>query len=151
MDAAREVTQLLERQLHLTVCLVDHPRRGLGPSLSAVASRCTVPVTVDVDLPTRPAAAIEGIAYYTASELLQNISKHSRATSATLDVWRTDRRLMLQVTDNGVGGASTRAGTGLAGLAERLAAVDGLLALTSPPGGPTTVSAVLPWRERDTD
>jgi signal transduction histidine kinase len=135
----------LARGIHPAI-LTD---RGLGPALSAVASRCTVPVAVDVDLPNRPAAAIEGIAYYTASELLQNVSKHSRATTATLDIWRTDERLLIQVTDNGVGGASTAGGTGLAGLAERLGAVDGLLAVTSPAGGPTTVSAVLPWRNRD--
>ncbi|WP_438827386.1 sensor histidine kinase [Streptomyces otsuchiensis] len=135
----------LARGIHPAI-LTD---RGLGPALSAVASRCTVPVTVEADLDGRPAAAIEGIAYYTASELLQNVSKHSRARAATLDVWRAGERLMLQVTDNGVGGASTGNGTGLAGLAERLEAVDGMLAVSSPQGGPTAVTAVLPWRERD--
>jgi signal transduction histidine kinase len=137
----------LARGIHPAI-LTD---RGLSPALSAVASRCTVPVTVEVDLPHRPAAAIEGIAYYTASELLQNVSKHSRARTAALDIWRADDRLMIQVTDDGVGGASTSGGSGLAGLAERLGAVDGLLAVTSPRGGPTTVSAVLPWRERGLD
>jgi signal transduction histidine kinase len=107
-----------------------------------------VPVTVDVELPRRPAEAIEGIAYFTASELLQNVSKHSRARQAGVDVWRTGDRLMLQVTDDGHGGADPTTGSGLAGLAERLAAVDGLLAVHSPPGGPTTITAELPWRER---
>jgi signal transduction histidine kinase len=134
----------LARGIHPAI-LTD---RGLGPALSAVASRCTVPVTVEVELPHRPAEAIEGIAYYTASELLQNVSKHSGARRAWAEVWRADDRLMLQVTDDGRGGADVTAGTGLAGLAERLAAVDGLLAVESPAGGPTTVSAALPWRDR---
>ncbi|TYR38590.1 sensor histidine kinase, partial [Streptomyces parvus] len=122
--------------------------RGLDAALSAIASRCTVPVTVEVDLVSRPAQAIEGIAYFTVSELLQNISKHARATRATVDVWRAGDRLMLQVTDNGGGGARLDGGSGLAGLAERLDAVDGVLVLDSPEGGPTTVTAELPWRDR---
>ncbi|MER7109301.1 sensor histidine kinase, partial [Streptomyces sp. NPDC000229] len=101
---------------------------------------------VEVDLPTRPAPAIEGIAYFTVSELLQNVSKHSRASRATVDVWRVDDRLMLQVADDGRGGAEVTEGSGLAGLTERLDAVDGILAVHSPAGGPTTVTAELPWR-----
>nr|WP_262387156.1 sensor histidine kinase [Streptomyces sp. TRM49041] len=132
----------LARGIHPAV-LTD---RGLDAALSAVASRCTVPVTVDVDLPNRPAPAIEGIAYFTVSELLQNVSKHARARHATVDVWRTGDRLLLQVADDGHGGADPAGGTGLAGLAERLDAVDGILAVHSPAGGPTTVSAELPWR-----
>ncbi|MFD7508658.1 sensor histidine kinase [Streptomyces sp. NPDC059853] len=135
----------LARGIHPAI-LTD---RGLGPALSAVASRCTVPVAVEVELPVRPAQAIEGIAYFTASELLQNVSKHSGATRARLEAWRTaEDRLLLQVWDDGRGGADAAAGSGLAGLAERLAAVDGLLAIVSPPGGPTTVTAELPWRDR---
>jgi signal transduction histidine kinase len=132
----------LARGIHPAV-LTD---RGLDAALSAVASRCTVPVQVEVDLPSRPAPAIEGIAYFTVSELLQNISKHSRATRATVDVWRVENRLMLQVTDNGMGGASVSGGSGLAGLAERLDAVDGILVVDSPAAGPTRVTAELPWR-----
>ncbi|MFF8984074.1 sensor histidine kinase [Streptomyces globisporus] len=132
----------LARGIHPAV-LTD---RGLDAALSAIASRCTVPVTVEVDLDSRPAQAIEGIAYFTVSELLQNISKHARATRATVDVWRAGDRLMLQVTDNGRGGASSASGGGLAGLAERLDAVDGVLVVDSPTGGPTTVTAELPWR-----
>ncbi|KOG49806.1 sensor histidine kinase [Streptomyces decoyicus] len=132
----------LARGIHPAI-LTD---RGLGPALSALAARCTVPVTVTVDLDHRPAAAIEGIAYFTASELLQNVSRHARATSATLDVWRTADRIMVLVSDNGRGGAHTATGTGLAGLAERLDAVDGLLVVDSPVGGPTRITAELPWR-----
>ncbi|MFM9745633.1 sensor histidine kinase, partial [Streptomyces brasiliscabiei] len=79
--------------------------RGLDAALSSVASRCTVPVVVDVDLPARPVPAIEGIAYFTVSELLQNVSKHAGASRATVDVWKVENRLMLQVADDGVGGA----------------------------------------------
>ncbi|MEU1486654.1 ATP-binding protein, partial [Streptomyces sp. NPDC005752] len=101
---------------------------------------------VTVDLDSRPAQAIEGIAYFTVSELLQNVSKHARATRASVDVWRVSDRLMLQVTDDGRGGAGVSAGGGLAGLAERLDAVDGVLVVDSPDEGPTTVTAELPWR-----
>ncbi|MGQ4445699.1 sensor histidine kinase, partial [Streptomyces violaceoruber] len=132
----------LARGIHPAV-LTD---RGLDAELSSVASRCTVPVKVTADLTERPAAAIEGIAYFTVSELLQNVSKHARATSAAVEVWRVENRLMLQVVDNGVGGADASAGSGLAGLAERLDAVDGILVVDSPAGGPTRITAELPWR-----
>ncbi|MEU1514655.1 sensor domain-containing protein [Streptomyces sp. NPDC005811] len=134
----------LARGIHPAV-LTD---RGLDAALSAVASRCTVPVKVSVDLASRPAQAIEGIAYFTVSELLQNISKHSGARSASVEVWRTDERLLIQVGDDGRGGARLDAGTGMRGLAERLDAVDGVFVVESPAGGPTTVTAELPWRER---
>ncbi|MFF8473115.1 sensor histidine kinase [Streptomyces sp. NPDC015414] len=134
----------LARGIHPAV-LTD---RGLDAALSAVASRCTVPVMVTADLPTRPAAAIEGIAYFTVSELLQNISKHSRARSASVDVWRAEDRLLVQVRDDGAGGATLEGGSGMRGLAERLGAVDGLFVVDSPVGGPTVVTAELPWRDR---
>ena len=135
----------LARGIHPAI-LTD---RGLDAALSSVASRCTVPVTVTVDLPARPAEAIEGIAYFTISELLQNVSKHSAARAAEVDVWRADDRLMIQVRDDGRGGADVSAGSGMAGLAERLGAVDGLFVVSSPVGGPTVVTAELPWRERE--
>ncbi|MEU2561811.1 sensor domain-containing protein [Streptomyces longispororuber] len=134
----------LARGIHPAV-LTD---RGLGPALSSVAARCTVPVKVTADLTTRPAAAIEGIAYFTVSELLQNVSKHSGARSASVEVWRSDQRLLIQVWDDGRGGASLEGGTGMAGLSERLGAVDGLFIIDSPEGGPTTITAELPWRDR---
>jgi signal transduction histidine kinase len=135
----------LARGIHPAI-LTD---RGLDAALSSVATRCTVPVAVTVDLPARPAEAIEGIAYFTVSELLQNVSKHSGAARASVDVWRTADRLMIQVRDDGRGGADVSAGSGLAGLAERLDSVDGLFVVASPVGGPTVVTAELPWRNRD--
>ncbi|MFD8521715.1 sensor histidine kinase [Streptomyces capillispiralis] len=134
----------LARGIHPAV-LTD---RGLDAALSSVASRCTVPVKVTVDLDERPAAAIEGIAYFTVSELLQNVSKHSGARSSAVDVWRSEGRLLIQVWDDGRGGASLDGGTGIRGLADRLGAVDGLFVVESPEGGPTTVTAELPWRDR---
>ncbi|MFF7182090.1 sensor domain-containing protein [Streptomyces sp. NPDC008121] len=132
----------LARGIHPAV-LTD---RGLDAALSSIAGRCTVPVTVEVDLPARPVPAIEGIAYFTVSELLQNVSKHAEARRAWVEVWRSGDRLLLQVRDDGRGGADVAAGHGLAGLTERLDAVDGVLAVDSPAGGPTTVTAELPWR-----
>ncbi|WP_406838426.1 sensor histidine kinase [Streptomyces sp. AHU1] len=137
----------LARGIHPAV-LTD---RGLDAALSSIASRCTVPVKVTTELQTRPAAAIEGIAYFTVSELLQNVSKHSGARSASVDVWRTDDRLLIQVRDDGRGGAGVDGGTGMAGLADRLGAVDGLFVVDSPVGGPTVITAELPWRDRQNE
>ncbi|MGY3338133.1 signal transduction histidine kinase [Streptomyces filamentosus] len=132
----------LARGIHPAV-LTD---RGLDAALSSVAGRSPVPVAVTVDLPGRPVAAIEGLAYFTVVELLRNVSEHARARRASVDVWRSEDRLMLQVRDDGAGGADPARGRGLAGLAERLRSVDGVLAVDSPEGGPTTVTAELPWR-----
>ncbi|MGW7332732.1 sensor histidine kinase [Streptomyces sp. NPDC054840] len=145
----------LARGIHPAV-LTD---RGLDAALSSVAARCVVPVKVAVDLPAdppggrpggRPAEAIEGIAYFVVSELLQNVSKHAgpEARGATVDVWRAGARLMIRVSDDGRGGASPSGGSGLAGLAERLGAVDGVLSVDSPAGVGTVVTAELPWRDR---
>ncbi|MFJ8626214.1 sensor histidine kinase [Kitasatospora sp. NPDC093550] len=140
----------LARGIHPAV-LTD---RGLDAALSAVAARCTVPggVRVNVDLtdgdgePERPDSAVEGIAYFTVSELLTNVSKHAGARTASVDVWRSDHQLMVLVQDDGKGGAAPYPGSGLAGLAERIRAVDGVFLVESPEGGPTTVTVELPWR-----
>ncbi|MEU8920858.1 sensor domain-containing protein [Kitasatospora sp. NPDC048545] len=142
----------LARGIHPAV-LTD---RGLDAALSAVAARCTVPggVKVNVDLsgrdgePERPDSAVEGIAYFTVSELLTNVSKHAGARTAAVDVWRSDDQLMVLVQDDGKGGAAPYPGSGLAGLAERIRAVDGVFLVDSPEGGPTTVTVELPWRTR---
>ncbi|KJS56349.1 sensor histidine kinase [Streptomyces rubellomurinus] len=142
----------LARGIHPAV-LTD---RGLDAALSAVAARCTVPggVRVNVDLagpdgrPERPDSAVEGIAYFTVSELLTNVSKHAGARTASVEVWRSEDQLMLLVGDDGRGGAAPYPGSGLAGLAERVRAVDGVFLVESPAGGPTTVTVELPWRTR---
>jgi signal transduction histidine kinase len=92
---------------------------------------------------------VEGIAYFTVSELLTNISKHAGARTATVDAWRSADHLMLQVRDDGKGGATEEPGGGLAGLAERIRAVDGVFVVDSPVGGPTVVTVELPWRTKN--
>ncbi|MER6213012.1 sensor domain-containing protein [Streptomyces sp. NPDC001674] len=143
----------LARGIHPAV-LTD---RGLDAALSSVAARCVVPVRVAVRLEERPAEAIEGIAYFVVSELLQNVSKHAGARGAEVGVWREGSRLWVRVADDGRGGARLAGaagggvgvgGSGLAGLAERVRAVDGGFVVESPEGAGTVVVADLPWRGR---
>lgn len=117
---------------------------GLEHALTTLAARSTVPVTLHSSLPIRPAPAVEAIAYFCAAELLTNAARHAEAGAATIDVELADGRLVLRVGDDGRGGARIGAGTGLSGLAERVAAIDGRLDVVSPPGGPTVVTVTLP-------
>ncbi|MDR3035796.1 MAG: sensor domain-containing protein [Kitasatospora sp.] len=118
--------------------------RGLGPALATLAARSAVPVELVVDVPERPSPAIETIAYFCAAELLANVAKHSGARRATVEAVHVPELLRVRVTDDGRGGASMAAGTGLRGLAERVRTVDGRLDIDSPPGGPTVVTVELP-------
>ena len=118
--------------------------QGLGIALTTLAARSDLPVELVIDLPERPSAAIETIAYFCAAELLTNVTKHSGATHATLEAIHTSGLLRVRVSDNGSGGAHVGASGGLAGLAERIKNVDGRLQLSSPPGGPTAVTVELP-------
>lgn len=120
--------------------------KGLDPALATLASRSPVPVALSVDLPVRPPPAIEAIAYFCTAELLTNIAKHSQATAASVTV-TPDLRIV--VTDNGIGGAAASPGSGLAGLAERVATVDGTMTIDSPQGGPTEVVVEFPYEGRD--
>ncbi|MCK9930023.1 sensor domain-containing protein [Frankia sp. Mgl5] len=142
--ALRELRDLA-RGIHPAI-LTD---RGLPGAIPSLGMRCTVPVRVTVELDERPAPAIEGIVYFTAAELLTNISKHSQASDALVDLRRVGDNLLLRITDDGRGGASLGRGSGLAGLTERLDAIDGTLIVDSPPGGPTYVIAKVPWRDRE--
>ncbi|WP_030244611.1 sensor histidine kinase [Streptomyces sp. NRRL S-350] len=119
---------------------------GLGAALPGLTATSPVPVTVRLDLRERPEEVIARAVYFCAAELLTNVAKHSDARSAELTASAADGKVRLTVRDDGCGGATIGAGTGLAGLAERLAAVDGALRVDSPPGGPTVVSAELPSR-----
>ncbi|GLW55991.1 histidine kinase [Kitasatospora phosalacinea] len=127
---------------------------GLAEALPALAAGCAVPVTLRLDLPRGPDEAVEQTLWYCAAELLTNVTRHSAARTAELTVepvattTGTGELVRLTVRDDGRGGATAGPGngTGLAGLAERLAAVDGRLRIDSPPGGPTTVTAELPAR-----
>lgn len=121
--------------------------RGLDAALCAASARSPVPVTLDVDVPGRLPAAVETTAYYVVTEALTNVAKHAAASQATVTAAVDGDRLVVSVVDDGRGGAHSGKGHGLAGLADRLAAVDGTLAITSPAGGPTVVTASLPVAE----
>jgi len=118
--------------------------RGLAGALTGLAAESAVPCRVDVELPRRCAASVEATAYFVVAEALTNIAKHSGATRSTVTVRAPDTRLLLRVTDDGHGGADAHAGSGLTGIHHRVAAHDGTLRLTSPPGGPTTLEVELP-------
>ncbi|MEU8360363.1 sensor domain-containing protein [Nonomuraea sp. NPDC048882] len=118
--------------------------RGLAPALAALAGRCTVPVDLDVQTVERYQAAVENAVYFVCAETLTNVAKHSRATICTVQLIRIDDVLMLTIGDDGVGGAHVAKGHGLAGLADRLRAVDGELTVQSPDGGPTMIVAEVP-------
>jgi PAS domain S-box-containing protein len=117
-------------------------RGGLRAGLTALASRASVPVSLDV-APTRYAASIEATAYFVVAEALTNVTKHSRAKSARVTVSEEDRRLRIVVRDDGVGGAKL-GGPGLVGMRDRLSALEGELHVDSPPGRGTVVSAMIP-------
>ncbi len=118
--------------------------RGLDAALSALAARSPVPVSVRVDVRPRPSATVEAIAYFCVSEALTNVAKHAQARSAQVEVIRRNGTLSITVRDDGRGGADPTRGTGLVGLRDRVAAVDGTIAVSSPPGGPTVLSVTLP-------
>jgi signal transduction histidine kinase len=125
----------LARGIHPAV-LTD---RGLDPALSALAARSPIPVEVSVDVAERPPASVEAAAYFVVSEALANVAKHANATRASVTVRRSGDRLTIQVQDDGVGGAEVAEGSGLAGLRDRVGALDGELHLLSPDGGPTVL------------
>ncbi|MEU7743401.1 sensor domain-containing protein [Nonomuraea sp. NPDC049158] len=118
--------------------------RGLAPALAALAGRCTIPVDLDVQTVRRYQASVENAIYYVVAETLTNVAKHSRATICTIQLVHIGDILMLTIGDDGVGGAHVAKGHGLAGLADRLRAVDGELAVQSPDGGPTVIVAEVP-------
>ncbi|MFD6610673.1 histidine kinase [Micromonospora chalcea] len=119
---------------------------GLAGAVGELAARSVVPVTVRADL-TRPVPdLVETTAWYVVSETLGNVARHAGAGRAQVRLTRDDRRLVVEVRDDGRGGADPARGTGLTGLADRVAAVDGRLLLSSPPGGPTLVRVELPCR-----
>ena len=118
--------------------------RGLEPAVRALAARAPVPVEVLGGPTGKLPAPVETAAYFVVSEALTNVSKYARAAHATVRVERVDGRLLVEISDDGVGGASTTDGTGLRGLSDRVAALSGTLELSSPPGEGTRLSAQLP-------
>jgi signal transduction histidine kinase len=120
--------------------------RGLVPALSALAGRGAVPVVVASELPDglRLPDVVERAAYFVVAESVANLAKHARATRAEIRCRYQGGRLVVEIEDDGVGGARVAPGGGLGGLADRLAALDGALEVSSPEGGPTVVRATIP-------
>jgi signal transduction histidine kinase len=140
-QVAEALTELRElaRGIH-PATLTEH---GLKPALEALAARSTVPVELRVP-ERRFAPAVEAALYFTAAEALTNVAKYARATRATVSVEQRDGALVAEIADDGVGGADPEAGTGLRGLADRLAAAGGTLETHSPRGGGTRLRARVP-------
>lgn len=132
----------LARGLHPAV-LSAH---GLPVALESLAARAPVPVRLAVDLDGRLAESVEVAAYYVVSESLANIGKHAQATSATVDVAHNGQQVVVEVVDDGVGGADTEQGSGLRGLTDRVEALGGRLRIWTPRGGGTRVRAELPCK-----
>jgi signal transduction histidine kinase len=153
----RELATLLDRaQEELQTGLTElrelargiHPailtERGLAPALDGLVSRAPVPVTLEAETEERLPSPVESAAYFVVSEALANVAKYARASHATVRVRRENGRVSVDVTDDGVGGADATRGSGLRGLADRVAALDGTLSLHSPPGDGTRLHAEIP-------
>lgn len=140
LDAALGELRELARGIHPAL-LSD---RGLGLALETLAARAPVPVELDAVTPDRLPEAVELAAYFVVSEALTNVAKYARASHATIRVERDNGRVVVAVADDGVGGADPDSGSGLRGLADRIAALEGRLDVDSQPGRGTTVTAEIP-------
>ncbi len=143
--AAEEAIAALSelRDLALGIHPLILTESGLGEAVESLADRTQVDVSVDVG-PERYSSAVEGAAYFVISEALANVTKYAKATKATVRVRGLADRMAIEVSDDGIGGADPQAGTGLRGLADRLAALDGTITVDSPAGGGTKISAQIP-------
>ncbi|WP_209239400.1 sensor histidine kinase [Streptomyces oryzae] len=140
-EALAELRELI-RNVHPQVL----SERGLHAAVRDIAGRSPIPVDLDIELPGRLPAAAETTAFFVTSEALTNAAKHSGAARCRVRTRVQEGVLHLEVTDNGVGGAEIKAGSGLTGLADRIAAADGRMFLSSPRGGPTRLRAEIPCR-----
>ena len=138
---ALEELRELARGIHPAV-LTD---RGLSAALEGLAARSPLPVEIET-LPERLPAPIEAAAYYVISESVANVVKHANATSVDVRLSRRDGVVVIEVADDGIGGADSGGGSGLRGLADRVAALDGTLRVESPPSQGTLVVAEIPVR-----
>jgi signal transduction histidine kinase len=146
-EARRELEQSLRELRELARGI--HPavvtERGLSVALDNLASRAPIPVELEVELEARPPEAVELAAYYLVSESLTNVAKHAQASCASVEVTREDGRLVVEVLDDGRGGATTEAGSGLRGLEDRVEALGGRVQVWSPKGGGTRIRAEIPY------
>ena len=117
---------------------------GLGVALESVVARAPIPVSLSVDVGARLPEAVEVAAYYVVSESLANIAKHARASSAGVAIARAGDSVLVEIVDDGVGGANTEQGSGIRGLADRVEALGGRLRVWTPDGGGTRVRAEIP-------
>jgi len=140
-ELALSLEELRELARGIHPAVLEH---GLSAALDGLATRSPVATTVSCSTPERFPAPIELAAYFVASEALANVAKYSRASHATVRVWRAGSLARIEIADDGVGGADDRHGSGLRGLADRVEALDGRLRVASPPGRGTTVTAELP-------
>jgi signal transduction histidine kinase len=152
-----EASRIVEGSIHkLTRALSElrelargiHPAiltdRGLDAALAALVERTPVPVDYDVDLGRRVAPAVEAAAYFVVAEALTNVVKYARANEASVRIRREDDRVVVEIEDDGVGGATPAGGSGLRGLEDRVSALDGTLTVESPPGQGTRIAAEIP-------
>jgi signal transduction histidine kinase len=140
LDQALEELRELARGLHPSV-LSD---RGLDAALEGLARRAPLPVEVDAKLGERLPEGVESASYFVVSEALTNVAKYARATHANVNVTRANGRVLVEVSDDGVGGADPSTGSGLRGLLDRVSALGGSLEVDSRPGNGTTVRAAIP-------
>lgn len=145
LKAAIEELRELARGIHPAILT----ERGLGPAISSLAERSPVPTRVDVQLPGRLPATVEGTIYFVVAEALANIGKYAQAGTAQVSVTAADGQIRATVSDDGIGGADPGRGSGLTGLADRIAAVGGTLTITSPPGAGTTLTTTIPQPGQD--
>jgi signal transduction histidine kinase len=140
LAAALDDVRELSRGIHPAIL----SEGGLGPALRGLARRSAVPVELHIELVGRPAPAVEIAVYYVVAEALANATRHAGATELRVDAIQVRDRLVVTVTDDGVGGADPAAGSGLVGLMDRIDALGGQITITSPPGVGTTIRVELP-------
>ena len=140
LSAALDELRELARGIHPGI-LTD---RGLAPALEVLASRAPLPIACEIDLPSRAPASVEAVAYFVMAEALTNVLKYAEADEATIRARYENDGLIVEIQDDGVGGADERRGSGLQGLRDRVGALDGTVTVVSPPGGGTLVRARIP-------
>lgn len=144
LTAVTRELQEFSRGLHPAIL-----SKGLAPALRALARRSLIPVRTELELDQKYGESIEIAAYYVAAEALANTAKHSQASEVVIRAHEADDQIHITISDDGIGGAKPRKGTGLIGLTDRVAALGGRLDVHSPSGRGTTMTAIIPLRPSD--